>query len=95
MGVPVVALAGDGMVGRLAASLLIHAGKADWVSRDLDGYVAIASALAHEGIRDSDKRLSLRDELQDSELADGKRLSHELEMNYWRLRTKSHPAEHL
>ena len=92
MGVPVVALAGDGMVGRLAASLLIHAGKADWVSRDLDGYVAIASALAHEGIRDSDKRLSLRDELQDSELADGKRLSHELEMNYWRLRTKVTPC---
>ena len=92
MGVPVVALAGEGMVGRLAASLLIHGGKADWVSRDLDGYVAIASALAHEGKRDGDKRLSLRREIKDSELADGKRLSQELEMHYWTLRTKITPG---
>ena len=34
MGVPVVALAGEGMVGRLAASLLIHGNQADWVARD-------------------------------------------------------------
>ena len=33
MGVPVVALAGEGMVGRLAASLLIHGGKEKWVAR--------------------------------------------------------------
>ena len=42
MGVPVVALAGAGMVGRLAASLLIHGNQADWVARDIDSYVAIA-----------------------------------------------------
>ena len=34
MGVPVVALAGTGMVGRLAASLLIHGDQANWVARD-------------------------------------------------------------
>ena len=42
MGVPVVALAGKGMVGRLAASLLIHGNKRDWVANSID-YVDIAN----------------------------------------------------
>ena len=46
MGVPVVALAGAGMVGRLAASLLIHGNQPDWVANSIDSYVAIASTLA-------------------------------------------------
>ena len=35
MGVPVVALAGDGMVGRLAASLLVHGDQSDCVATTL------------------------------------------------------------
>ena len=89
MGVPVVALAGNGMVGRLSASLLIHGGKSDWVARDLDGYVSIASTIANEGPRDNSKRMKLRHEsVQGSALADGSRLSKELERHYFELRQK-------
>ena len=35
MGVPVVALAGEGMVGRLAASLLIHGNQKKWVANNI------------------------------------------------------------
>ena len=83
MGVPVVALAGGGMVGRLAASLLIHGNKDKWVARTLNSYVEIASALANEGPRDGAKRLNLRRDLQHSALADGPRLSRALEETYW------------
>ena len=44
MGVPVVALASAGMVGRLAASLLIHGDQGNWVARDRNSYVNIASS---------------------------------------------------
>ena len=46
MGVPVVALAGKGMVGRLAASLLIHGNQSQWVARNKGEYIKIASDLA-------------------------------------------------
>ena len=59
------------MVGRLAASLLVHGNQGNWIAQDLDGYVAIATQLAREGLRDAEKRLTLRSELQDSALADG------------------------
>ena len=84
----VVALAGHGMVGRLSASLLIHGGKSDWVARDLHGYVSIASAFANEGPRNKSKRMELRHEVQGSALADGSRLSQELERHYFELRQK-------
>ena len=45
MGVPVVALAGSGMVGRLAASLLIHGNQKQWVARSKQEYIEIASKL--------------------------------------------------
>ena len=86
MGVPVVALAGPGMVGRLAASLLVHGNQSNWVANDLHSYVKIASALAHEGPRGASKRHRLRHSVNDSALADGQRLSQELERHYWTLR---------
>ena len=92
MGVPVVALAGSGMVGRLAASLLVHGGQADWVARDTTRYVAIASALADRGPRDSADRMMLRQKLQGSYIADGARLSKELEHHYFALRKNVKPC---
>jgi predicted O-linked N-acetylglucosamine transferase (SPINDLY family) len=46
MGVPVVTLAGTRHAGRVGASLLTHAGFAEWVARDPDDYVRIALDLA-------------------------------------------------
>ena len=88
MGVPVVALAGAGMVGRLAASLLIHGNQPGWVANSIDSYVQVANTLAQEGPRDDAKRLKLRRSMQESALADGHRLSKELENHYWDLRQR-------
>ena len=87
-----LALAGEGMVGRLAASLLVHGGHAELVANDLDGYLKIASAQARKGPRDQAQRLKLRQSVQNSALADGLRLSKELELHYFKLREKSRPA---
>ena len=86
MGVPVVSLKGEGMVGRLAASLLHHGGLKQWIANSFDDYVAIAKKLALNGPRSSDERMQLRNALELSALADGKRLSTELEKIYLQLR---------
>ena len=86
MGVPVVALAGPGMVGRLAASLLVHGNQGQWVAQNEQDYIAIAQALAAKGPRQADQRIELRKQLEASPLADGARLSGELERVYRRLR---------
>ena len=85
MGVPVVALAGKGMVGRLAATLLIHGNQKQWVARDKDQYIKIASNLANQGPRSTQMRIDLRCSLQKSALADGRRLSKNLEDKYLEL----------
>ncbi|WP_390129397.1 hypothetical protein [Synechococcus sp. HIMB2401] len=88
MGVPVIALAGEGMVGRLAASLLTHGNQHQWVAQNKNEYIQIASDLARQGPRSEEKRYKLRLELQRSPLADGKRLSKELEKLYLKLRSQ-------
>ena len=64
MGVPVVALAGEGMVGRLAASLLIHGNQKKWVANNIVDYIKITRNLAKQGPRNSNQRLELRRNLQ-------------------------------
>ena len=49
MGVPVVSLQGEGMVGRLSASLLHHAGFSQWIAESIEEYVDIAQNLALQG----------------------------------------------
>lgn len=46
MGVPVVALRGQTLVGRQSAALLHAHGCADWVAETMDGYIEIARSLA-------------------------------------------------
>ena len=86
MGVPVVSMRGKGMVGQLSASLLHHAGCEQWIANDIDNYVNIATNLAAQGQRESTKRIQLRNTLEGSDLANGTRLSSELERIYKTLR---------
>ena len=79
MGVPVVSMQGEGMVGRLSASLLQHAGFEQWIAENNDSYVAIAKNLAKRGPRNGNERMKLRDAVEHSALANGPRLSAELE----------------
>ena len=86
MGVPVVCLAGKGMVGRLSSSLLAAADCRNWIAKDQQTFINIATALAAKGPRNAAKRLKLRHKLMASPLADGKRLSKELEKYYFQQR---------
>ena len=82
MGVPVVSLAGLGMVGRLSASVLQHAGCGAWIADTTEGYVAIAQQLAATGPRRRDQRQDLRQQVLTSDLGNGPRLAQELERLY-------------
>lgn len=90
MGVPVVALSGDDMVGRLSASLLHYGNQKGWVARSQNHYIEIAAGLAKEGFRTAEKRKLLRAELEASPLADAQRLSKALESLYDQEASRAH-----
>ena len=86
MGVPVISLEGQGMVGRLSASLLKYSGCEEWIANNIDSYVSIAKKFVAQGPRSSIQRMLLRNKLKSSALAEGRRLSSELEKIYEKLR---------
>jgi protein O-GlcNAc transferase len=87
MGVPVVTLQGETMVGRWSASML-HALKLDELIADTPArYVEIASALAQDRAKLGSLRAGLRDRLRRSPLTDGPRRARQMERVYralWR-----------
>lgn len=68
MGVPLVTLAGATHAGRVGASLLTHAGLADWITSSTDDYVARARAAAQDLPALSDLRGRLREQFHASPL---------------------------
>jgi predicted O-linked N-acetylglucosamine transferase (SPINDLY family) len=70
MGVPVVTLAGTRHAGRVGASLLTHAGFAEWVARDPDDYVRIALDLAGAPSRLRALRAAIRPQFAASPVCD-------------------------
>ena len=88
MGVPVVALAGgDRHAARVGASLLGHAGAAEFLARDGDDYVRISVALAADRARLAGLRGELRRRLLASPLVDAPAFARKLEAAYrslWR-----------
>jgi protein O-GlcNAc transferase len=89
-GVPVIAFAGDRWVARTSASLLRDAGLAQFVAADLDGYLALAVALARD--RDTPAQLdvlrrTMRDRLRTAPVCDVRSFAREMETAYremWR-----------
>jgi predicted O-linked N-acetylglucosamine transferase (SPINDLY family) len=71
MGVPVVSLVGPAFYERLSWSILGHAGLAELVADDLEGYRAAALALAADPRRRRELRAGLRTRLRESPLGDG------------------------
>lgn len=71
MGVPVVVLEGRGHAARVGASLLTAAGLPEWIARDTDGYVAIATRLAADLPALTATRRALRERVARSPLLDG------------------------
>ncbi len=87
MGVPVVTLLGETMMSRWAASMLVRAGRPNWVALDEAGYVARAAEWSadHEGL--AHLRRTLRDEVANSRLCAAGRSVRNLERVYralWR-----------
>lgn len=78
-GVPLVTVAGDTFVGRMAASLLHSLGMEQLVAPDRRAYVALAIALASDPARLQACRSSLRHALQTSTLFDPQRFAADLE----------------
>lgn len=71
MGVPVVTLLGRAHAGRVGASLLTAAGLREWIARDEDDYIAIASRLAADRAGLTSLRTGLRERIRRSTLCDG------------------------
>ena len=70
MGVPVIALAGGHLAGRLGASLLHAAGHPDWLAQSAEEMVEIALRLGADLRALADLRGRLRTEVEGSALAD-------------------------
>lgn len=87
MGVPVVSLAGDAMVGRTSMSFLRRVGLEDLVAATPADYVSIAVALAADETRRACLRERLRQRVARSPLCDGAKTARHLERAYramWR-----------
>ena len=82
MGVPVVALAGNGGFSRTSASLLTAAGCSDWIAGTADDYVRIATNLARDKDRLVAIRTDLRAKLLRSPLCDSVRFTRNLEQAF-------------
>ena len=87
MGVPVVTLVGDSLVGRAGLSLASNLKLLDWVARDSAEFVQIATRFAAEPEQLEKLRGELRQRLQSSPLMDAAGFARDLEAAYrqaWR-----------
>ena len=87
MGVPLVTLAGETVVGRAGLCQAMNLGLPELIATTREQYVRAASALAHDLEHLSALRQTLRARLQQSPLMDGARFARNLESLYrdvWR-----------
>jgi len=95
MGVPVVTLAGTTAVARAGCSLLHTAGLSDWVARNEEEYLAIATQWANDLPRLAELRATLRPRLRASPLMDAPRFARHVEAAYrtmWQRWCTNHPS---
>ncbi|HEX6275844.1 MAG TPA: tetratricopeptide repeat protein, partial [Polyangiaceae bacterium] len=94
MGVPVVTLVGDTVVGRAGLSQAMNLGLPELVARTQEEYVARAQALAGDLERLAELRLGLRSRLRESPLMNAERFARHLETAFrgaWRRWLASSP----
>lgn len=84
-GVPVVTFHGDRWASRQSASILRAAGLGEFVAADLDGYVALAVALAAQPERVTRARREMRERVRASDACNGERLARDMENLYRRM----------
>jgi predicted O-linked N-acetylglucosamine transferase (SPINDLY family) len=81
-GVPVVSLAGRPSVGRFGAMILHSVGMDDWVSDDVNCYIARARAATADPERLAQLRATLRQRMAGSPLCDAADLARQVEAAY-------------
>lgn len=79
MGVPVITLPGETFAGRHAATHLYNAGLPEWIAKDEDEYVAIATKWANDLEGLAKLRAELREQVRTSPLCDGPRFAKNFE----------------
>ncbi len=82
MGVPVLTIAGENFCGRMGASIMHHAGLADWIAKTEDDYICIAQQKANQPIELFTLKKTLREQLRQSPLFDNKGFTNALEDAY-------------
>jgi predicted O-linked N-acetylglucosamine transferase (SPINDLY family) len=82
MGVPVITLVGDRVVGRAGLSQAINLGMPELAAQTADEYVAIASDWARDAARNEAARRTLRSRMQAGPLMDAARFARHLEAAY-------------
>jgi predicted O-linked N-acetylglucosamine transferase (SPINDLY family) len=70
MGVPVICIAGDTMISRQSASMLIAAGLDEFIARDVAGYIELAIDWARRGRERAVLRREMRGRMRGSSLCD-------------------------
>jgi len=87
MGVPVVALEGERMIGRQTAAMMRLLGLDDWVAGSIDGYVRLAVEKSRRRGEVAALRATLRTRFAQSPICDAPRFARDLEALYrelWR-----------
>ena len=87
MGVPVVTLVGNTIVGRAGVSQLTNLGRPEWIADDADAFVSIAIGLATDRRRLAEERRTLRPRMAASSLMDADAFARGVEAAYrqaWR-----------
>jgi protein O-GlcNAc transferase len=83
MGVPTLTLAGDTLLARQGASLLMAAGLSDWVATSVANYIDKAVALAGDLPKLAELRAGLREQVSTSPLFDAQRFVRNFEDALW------------
>lgn len=79
MGVPLVTLAGESLIGRQGAAALAGLGRPEWIARDADEYVRIVVELARDVEGRQAIRATQREQMRRSPLCDGEGMARALE----------------
>jgi protein O-GlcNAc transferase len=95
MGVPTLTLAGDSLLARQGASLLMAAGLAEWVAASRQEYIAKAITLASNKSELAVLRAGLRQQVLASPLFDAPRFARHFEDALWGMwqRHQTKPAD--
>mgnify|MGYP001282847370 FL=1 len=82
MGVPIITLLGNCHAGRVGASILSNIGLNDFIAKDIDTYIQIATKVANDINYLRDVRQNLRLRMQNSPLCDGVSFTKDMEVAY-------------